>query len=127
MADAPLLSSGWLDRVVILQRRVNPPERNELGEPIETWVDLGTVWAQVVETGGSENVRADEEAAVLRATFTIRFTYFTPSLNPRDRILYNSNPLAPAAEGYAYNITRVRMMGRYVGHIIDAATRGDQQ
>lgn len=126
MADQTLISSGQLDRVVILQRRRSPSLKNALGEPIETWLTLGPAWATKLESAGAETVRADEEAAQISATFVIRWTQFSPPLNPRDRLLYNPDPTQPAADGLAYNIRRVVEIGRRNGHRIDAWTRADQ-
>lgn len=128
MAEQTLISSGQLDRVVVLQRKLNPAPTNELGEAVETWQELATVWAQKADdTGGAEIVRADEEAAQISATFVIRFTDFTPPLNPRDRLLFNPDRRAPAALGLVYNIRKVGEIGRGVGHRIDAWARSDQQ
>lgn len=126
MADVVNLSSGQLDRVVILQRKANPPTRNALNEPEELWNDLGVVWAQMLVTGGAEDVRADEEAAQISATFNIRWTQFNPPLSPRDRLLFNPDPTQPASAGLVYNIRRVTPIGRLVGHKIDAWARADQ-
>lgn len=126
MADPVGISSGQLDRVVVLQRRVDPPAKDALGGPIEQWIDLATVPAQKLDMRGSESVRADEVAAKGMASFVIRYTGFSPMLNSRDRLLYNPDPRLPAASGLTYNITDVREIGRRVGHVLDVQARTDQ-
>lgn len=126
MADQTLISSGQLDRVVVLQRKRLPAARDALGSPVDVWDNLTTTYAQMLITGGDEGMRADEVAAQISATFVIRFTQFSPPLNPRDRLLFNPDANTPAADGLIYNIRRVTEVGRRVGHRIDAWTRADQ-
>jgi head-tail adaptor len=127
VADQTILSSGQLDRLVVLQRKLIPSPVDSLGGAIDTWQNLcEPVWAQKLETGGTEDVRADELAAQISATFIIRFTYFSPMLNPRDRLLFNPDPSQLAQDGLAFNIRRVIEVGRRAGHRIDAWARADQ-
>ncbi len=126
MPDQTITSSGQLDRVIVLQRRQTPAQRDELGEAIEVWQDLAVVWASKDETAGAEAVRADEVAAQISATFVIWWTDFSPPLNPRDRLLFNPDRRQQAKDGLAYNIRRVTSVGRNVQHRIDAWVRSDQ-
>ena len=120
------LSAGNLNRAVLLQRKSTA--RNTLGEPVETWFDLagGGVWAQLIEYAMAEDVRADETAARLVAQFAIRYTRFSPPLNPRDRLLWNEAGGAPEA-GLIFNIRGVYHIGLNEGHLIDCWARSDQQ
>lgn len=117
------ISSGSLDRQIALQRKTTT--KNDFGEPVETWVDLAIVWAQKLELVGGEQVRADEVAAQMSTTFVIRYTAFSPPLNPRDRLLYNEAG-GPPEQGLVYNIRRVTEIGRRNGQAVDAWTRTDQ-
>lgn len=122
-----MLSSGQLDRVIVLQRKLTPARRDALGNEIETWVDLcPPLYAGKIEGGGGEDTRAAEAAAQISMQFVIRDTGFAPPLNPRDRLLFNAAG-GPPEQGLVLNIRRVEEIGRRVGHLIDAWARADQQ
>lgn len=116
--------SGLLDRQIVLQRATKTP--GDLGSKVDTWGDLAVVWAQRIDVGGGEQVRADEQAGRISTQFLIRYTWFKPPLNPKDRILYNETGGAPE-DGLIFNITRVTPVGgRFNGQLIDALARSDQ-
>ncbi|WP_406871619.1 head-tail adaptor protein [Aminobacter sp. P9b] len=85
--------AGKLDRRITIERATSVP--NELNEPVETWVQLVTVWAQrkdssdMVKTellGGAEQV-----GAFLLSHFVVRSSSTTKTVSPVDRIAYDGH------------------------------------
>lgn len=66
-----------------------------LGQPVPTWSDLATVWANVAHTSGIETIKADALTSVVRASIRIRYrTDITTGMRA-------------IAGGYTYNIVAV--------------------
>ena len=57
------------ERVVI---EVNTPVDNSVGEPIESWATLDTVWAEVETMDASETFKAGAERGTAPVIFRIR-------------------------------------------------------
>jgi SPP1 family predicted phage head-tail adaptor len=106
--------AGPLDRRVTIRRAALA--ENDLGEQIETWSDLATVWASRAEVSNRERFAAQEVGATLVARYRIRYSQRLYDLSPRDRIV---------AEGTEHNITGVGLIGRHEGFEITASTRTD--
>jgi SPP1 family predicted phage head-tail adaptor len=102
------MRAGALDRRIALQRATTAP--NSFNEPVETWADLATVWAQQRPDRGAERFAAQE--IVGRAVMTFHIRYRT-DVRITDRILY---------QGRIWNILDVREVGRRVVTEIDAVT-----
>ena len=62
---------GRLDRRITIQQ--NTPVQDSVGQPIESWADLATVWAEVIPVGGSEIFQARQVGAETVAKFRIRY------------------------------------------------------
>ncbi len=62
---------GSLDRRITIQQ--NTTTRDAAGQPIPSWADLATVWAEVVPTGGREIFEAQQTGAETVAKFRIRY------------------------------------------------------
>jgi SPP1 family predicted phage head-tail adaptor len=75
--------AGRLDRRITLRRA--KVTTNELGEDVQTWTDLATVWAQRTDAGGTEQIAAGELASTMASRFRIRWTNRFV-LTPRDRL-----------------------------------------
>jgi SPP1 family predicted phage head-tail adaptor len=54
---------------------IQTPEiaQDVLGQPLLTWADVATVWANVTHLSGLESIRADSETAIVRASIRIRY------------------------------------------------------
>lgn len=66
-----------------------------LGQPVPTWNDFATVWANVAHTSGIETIRADAIASVVRASIRVRYrTDITTGMRA-------------TAGGHTYNIVAV--------------------
>lgn len=62
---------GSLNRQVVLQRRT--PGTGPIGQPITTWEDVATVWANVRHASGLETIKADALTSVVKVSIRIRF------------------------------------------------------
>lgn len=79
------MEAGKLNRRITFQRK--DVEYNSYNEPIESWSDLKTVWAEVITTGGREFYAAQKLNAETSAVFRIRYIR---GLDVKDRISYES-------------------------------------
>jgi len=112
-----MTGAGDLDRRITIQRATTT--RNEFNEPIETWSDLATVWAERTDASAAESYRAQEVGAEITARFKTSYSLLIASVNPRDRIFF---------DGHQYNITRVSEPKgtRNRWREIDAVARADE-
>jgi SPP1 family predicted phage head-tail adaptor len=107
--------AGPLDRRVTLRRAT--VATNDLGEEVQTWCDLATVWAARAEVSNRERFAAQEVGAELVARFRVRYSQRVHDVSPLDRIVVG---------GVEHNITGVSMIGRNQGLEITAAARSDK-
>ena len=105
------MRSGRLDRRITLQRKT--VVANSYGEPIETWVDLATVWAEYLPTGGVERYAATQMVAEADTRWRIRYR---ADLTPIDRLSY---------AGRIYDVTGVVEIGRREGLEIYSKARAE--
>lgn len=115
------MQAGRLDRRVTL-RRVTVTT-NALGEAVETWGDIGTVWASKADKAADEATTArarsgtgELRAATVTTVFQVRWSTLTAGLTPLDRV---------ALDGLEYDITGLREIGRREGREIIAVARAD--
>jgi len=106
------MQAGKLDRRITLRRAST--RTDEFGAAIETWSDIGTVWAGVVQVSNQEQFAAQQVGAEAVLRFQVRFSTRVRELSPRDRLVY---------AGREYNITGVAMIGRNEGLEITADFR----
>jgi SPP1 family predicted phage head-tail adaptor len=105
------MNIGKLDRRILLEQ--NLPTPDSFGQPIDSWSEVGQVWARVDYMQGSEKNQANEEVAIQWIEFTIRYR---KPLNARYRITY---------EGQVYDIEAVAEIGRRQGLKLSTYTRND--
>jgi SPP1 family predicted phage head-tail adaptor len=108
------LAAGKLDRKIILQRSTETVD--EYNEPVKTWATLATRSASYEPLSDGEKFRASETAAEASARFVIRYSAAVADLNPKDRLTF---------EGAAWEIVRVKEIGRREGLEITAGKRAD--
>jgi SPP1 family predicted phage head-tail adaptor len=65
------MQAGQLRKRVVLEKRV--PTSDAEGSPIENWVAVGTIWAQVTPAGGTEQLQAAQEEARITHQVTLRY------------------------------------------------------
>jgi len=57
------------DRITLQQRGTG---KDALGQPIESWPDIATVWADVLFQSGAEVMRAGADTAIVKCSIRIR-------------------------------------------------------
>lgn len=94
------MRAGKLDRSITVQSFTSTV--NEYGTPIETWTDIATVRAQIIQSSTEEfltNGATDETVIIFRTR------YFAP-IGTKSRVLF---------EGEEYNVREVKEIGRRKG------------
>ncbi|WP_219209213.1 phage head closure protein [Variovorax boronicumulans] len=64
------LRAGKLDRRVTIKRLTDG--QDEIGQPVQVWVDVVTVWANIKTNTGLQTIRADKESSAVPASIRIR-------------------------------------------------------
>lgn len=88
-----MTGAGKLDRRVSIERFTS--EQDELGQPVQAWTPLATVWAEVSPQAGREFVAAGAAQSELTTKIRIRYR---PGLTSGDRVTH---------DGRVYNIASV--------------------
>jgi SPP1 family predicted phage head-tail adaptor len=94
------MRAGKLDRSITVQSFTNTV--NDYGTPIETWTDVATVRAQIIQSSTEEFLTSgatDETVIIFR-------TRYFGAVAPKSRILF---------EGEEYNVREVKEIGRRKG------------
>lgn len=66
-----MLDIGSLNRRVTI--KAPSTEQDEIGQPLDVWSDVATVWANIRHANGSETIKADAEASTVKASIRIRY------------------------------------------------------
>jgi SPP1 family predicted phage head-tail adaptor len=82
---AGLIKAGNLNRRITIEQYTSA--LNAYGESLITWAPVTTVWAQLRQAKGTENVEAAQLTAVSDKIFWIRYR---TGLNEKMRVLYDS-------------------------------------
>lgn len=109
------MEAGKLDRKIVIQRFTSTLD--SYNEPVLSWSTLATRSASYQPISDGERFRAGETAATASARFVIRYSSAVSTLNPKDRLTF---------EGVAWEILRVKEIGRREGLEITAGARDDQ-
>jgi SPP1 family predicted phage head-tail adaptor len=64
------MASGRLDSKAVLQRRSGAVDA--VGQPVEAWVDIATVWADIRHQSGLEALRGDAPVSSVATSIRIR-------------------------------------------------------
>lgn len=80
-----MLAAGQLRNQIKLQARASGSD--ELGQPVESWVDVVTVWANIRHMSGAEAIRAGATGSTVKASIRIRFR---EGVTAAMRVLYGS-------------------------------------
>lgn len=65
------MKAGALTRRVTIQERGTG--QDEIGQPIDAWMTVATVWADIRHTSGLEAVRGGAEVSTVKASIRIRY------------------------------------------------------
>jgi SPP1 family predicted phage head-tail adaptor len=73
------MDSRTLRNVVKIQQLIDG--QDEIGQPVQTWVDVATVRADILHKTGSESIKADKDVSIVQASVRIRRrTDVTPAM-----------------------------------------------
>lgn len=61
---------GDLNSRVTIKQHVTG--QDEIGQPVDVWEDVATVWANIKNRSGSEAIRADKEVSTVQASIRVR-------------------------------------------------------
>jgi len=95
------VNAGKRDRRVTIQRFT--ATKDEYGEDIETWADLGTRWTAIFYGKGEERRQAAVEEGKQSASFVMLADSITKTISVRDRLSY---------AGDAWDIVGISPIGR---------------
>ena len=111
MSGAQSFSPGRLsERITLQQKSVT---RNGIGEEVETWADVATVWAEPIPLRGREFYAANQTQQAVDVRFRIRDR---AGVTPDLRLVWRSEP---------YDVTGVIPgTGQYLGLTEIMAVRG---
>lgn len=65
------MNAGKLNRRVTIEQRSSTVDA--IGQPVETWTTVATVWADIRFQRGLESLRADSTTSIARASVRIRY------------------------------------------------------
>jgi len=76
---------GKLNKRVTIQSQST--SYDDAGQQVETWNTFATVWANIKHKSGSETIKSDAIASVVRASMRIRYL---PGVNAGMRVMYGN-------------------------------------
>jgi SPP1 family predicted phage head-tail adaptor len=65
-----MIAAGKLNRRVTIQQL--DAGRDALGQPVQTWSDVATVWANILLKNGAQTLKADANVSIVQASVRIR-------------------------------------------------------
>lgn len=65
------MQAGKLNRKVKIQAQVDTVDT--IGQPINDWVDVATVWADIRYLSGLEAIKADADTSVAKVSIRVRY------------------------------------------------------
>lgn len=95
------MRAGSLDHVITIQRFNSSVD--EYGTPVETWADLVTLRAQIIQAGTEEFIRASGATDVSVVVFR---THYFDGITTADRVIYQDG---------IHNIKETKPLGRRQG------------
>jgi len=103
-----MLQAGEMDRRIRIERKST--SAGSSGEEVDTWTEVDTVAAILVELRGYERAALRQLIGHAITTFQIRWSVVTATVTVKDRIVYGNRN---------FNITDVREIGRREGIALD--------
>ncbi|MFV2082812.1 MAG: phage head closure protein [bacterium] len=105
------MRAGQLDRIIMLRSMTSTTD--DYGEQVETWADVGEVWAQKKDLRGGERFAAAQTVGQVDTVFIIRYIDGAGSLN---QLIHDDR---------TYDIKAVLEVGRRKGMELHCRTRGE--
>lgn len=65
------MRNGTLNSYVTVKYRTG--ELDGIGQPVDTWIELASMWANIRNRSGAESIRADQEASMVRTSIRIKW------------------------------------------------------
>lgn len=65
------MRAGTLNSRATIQQQ--SATQDALGQPVQTWTDVATVWANIKHASGIESIKADALTSTVRASIQIRY------------------------------------------------------
>jgi len=65
------VNAGDLDRRVTFQARTGAEDA--LGQPVDSWVPVGSAWAHIKFLNGVQAIKADKSTSVAQASIRVRY------------------------------------------------------
>lgn len=65
------MRAGPLRNLVTIQRPATG--QDDIGQPVTTWTDVATVWANIAHKSGLETIKADAPVSEVQASIRIRY------------------------------------------------------
>lgn len=65
-----MLQAGKLNTRITIQQLA--AGQDAVGQPVQNWTDVATVWANVRYNSGAESIKAGEDTSVVKASVRIR-------------------------------------------------------
>lgn len=64
------MQAGKFNNRIIIQQRTST--QDAIGQPVQTWSDVATVWADIKHPSGLAAIKADADVSLVRASIRIR-------------------------------------------------------
>jgi SPP1 family predicted phage head-tail adaptor len=65
------MRAGTLNSYVSIQYRSGA--QDGAGQPVDDWIELAQMWANIKNRSGAESIRADQESSAVRTSIRVRF------------------------------------------------------
>jgi SPP1 family predicted phage head-tail adaptor len=65
------LKAGSLNKLVTIQAKTDTVDA--IGQPINTWVDVATVWADIRYLSGLESIKSDAPNSIAKVSIRVRY------------------------------------------------------
>lgn len=85
------MKAGDLKHRVTIRERANGVQDPETGDFVSAWVDLATVWAQIVPVSVREFLQAAAVQNEISARVVVRYSSLTAKITPDCRLVYGSD------------------------------------
>jgi len=106
------MRAGKLDKTITIQRFTSTVD--EYGTPVETWADLATVRAQIIQATTEEFIKGWGASTEAATVFRIRHM---DGITPADRVTY---------QGRAYDLKEIKEFGRREGLDLRCVAHGPE-
>ena len=92
--------AGQLKNKVTIQAKTDTVDA--IGQPINTWVDVATVWADIRYLSGLESIKSDADVSIAKVSVRVRYRAdIKPSMRAVcDGVIYQIKAVLPSGKVY---------------------------